>query len=137
MEGSRLLSVERVVTGDTSGGEIGERVDAPVATGLIRMVATNVRRAEDGSGFVLQIERAVRGTDIGQPPEAVVECGEPWESGTDLTLETKLAGVVILNGLRRRIRVVVPLITCAEMQQQGRTSSPVVVHTNGVAADTN
>ena len=99
------------------------------------MVAADVRRARHSRWFVLQVKRSVRRAKVGHAAQCAAQSRQSWESGTHLTLESELGCIVILNSLRRCVRVVIALISRAQMDQERRANGLIVVHTNRLAAD--
>src|SRR3954447_305968 len=91
---------------DTARRDISKRVDAPVASSLVSVIAANISTAGNRRRLVLQIQGTIRRPDVRQTAEAIANRGKPTsplqsrEAAAYLTLEAKCACIVVLNRLR-------------------------------------
>src|SRR5262249_33828278 len=124
---SRLQIPEVIGTGHAVAVPVRESVQPPVAARFIGMVAANVGDAGYRCRLVLQIELAVGGTNARDaadlatridhdPTIGTASTRNARKAGSELALETKLARVIVRDGGRRGVRIVVALVACAEMQ---------------------
>src|SRR5712675_2405868 len=99
------------------------------------MVSADVSRTGDRGGFVLEIECTVGRTQIGYTAKGATQILESWEAAADLPFEAKLRRIVILNTLRRSVRIVITLIPGSEVEEECRSQRLIVVDANGLATD--